>query len=504
MQQHKYYQWILLFALSLMAFLINVDYTAVNLALLPIARDFHVSLTVLQWLLTAYVLAWAIIVIPAGKYSDNFPKSRCCAFGLVLFLIASLLAGVANNVVVLIIARILQGISAALYVPAMYSLIYLHFAEQKRGKAIGIMSLGVGAGLVCGPALSGILLSLFSWRSIFFINIPIALIALIIIAADKQIEPLPQDKQVPNRIGSFLLGFALLDIIYLLGIWQTWQFHVIVCSILFVMAIVALIAFIYWQKTSVMPLIPLSLFANLSFIAIIVGMLLEQYAFSAIMVATGLYLQKVMLLTPLKCGLFYLYFTTVFGVIAALGGAWVDKAGLKLPIILGLALLCSSVVIFALFANSMNWLWLCIIFVMIGIGMGLAFAGLNTGIVKVVAVQEIGVATSVFIMSALLGNALGVSFTTMIYEKTSLLNLLHSLQSNYILSQSQLSQLASYIENIGAQIKLDSFDLSSQQNILHYTTSALSHGVSYTMLTTALVCLLAMLCCSLLRHNTNK
>ena len=364
----------------------------------------------------ASILAWAVLVIPAGKYIDRYQKKNVCLIGLTIFLLASLLAGTTHSTDMLIFSRILQGIGGAIYVPTLYALIYIHFAEHERGVAIGLMSIGVGLGLATGPVLGGILLTYFNWHSIFLINLPIGLIALLILLNDKNKEQAQQSITPVCILSTLLLGISTIITIYLLSQWQTWSQHNDIYSLLVLLAMATFTVFLIIQNKSSTPLIPLTLFNNLSFSACIIGILLEQYGFSTIIVTSGLYLQKILQFTAMQSCVIYLSLTIIFGFIAAIGGVWVDRVGIKKPTVIGLSLISVGSILFVI-ASSVNYLWLvCVIFILLGVGMGLAFAGLNTGIVKVVAQEKVGIATGVFLMFALLGNSFGVTITTMIYE----------------------------------------------------------------------------------------
>lgn len=441
------YRWVVLVALSLIVFIINVDYTAVNLALIPVAAELQADINIIQWVLSGYVLAWAVCVIPAGNFSDRYSKKYFCLVGLSLFLLASLLAGLANSANLLIAARILQGMAGAIYVPSIYALIYLNFTEHERGRAIGMMSLGVGAGMAVGPFVGGVLLSVFNWRSIFFINIPIGLIALAIIYASKKDEVAVNNHRVSS--------------------------------------------------------IPLQLFRNLPFLGVVIGILLEQFGFSAIIVSIGLFLQKVMQFSVLKSSLVYLALTIIFGIIAAASGPWIDRAGLRIPVTAGLFLLSLGSFLFILLsAASPMWL-ICLIFIILGVGMGLAFSGLNTGIVKTVAGEYIGIASSVFLLCALLGNTFGVFLTTLMDQHASLSYLLHVVTGQqFIANTMQIQQLANYIANIGAQgHNLSAFSHGLQKLVIINTVPALNAGIIEAMLLNAIICLIAMFTCARLLNK---
>lgn len=491
----------LLITLSTMMLLINVDYTAVNLALIAMARDLQTDLNSIQWVLSAYVFAWAILVIPAGEYTNRFSKNHLCLAGLSLFLLASLLASMANSSTQLILARILQGAAGALYVPAMYAMIHLYVAEQRRGFAIGMMSLGVGLGLAIGPVLGGFLLTLWGWRSIFLINLPVGCIALFIIYHYKKQEEIPAQKKPINFLSVILLSTSLMTTLYLLSHWQT--SFLLSRLALIAMSIISLYAFIVQQNRLKFPLIPLTIFKNTAYSGCLFGILLEQYAFSTIIVATGLYLQKVLLLSPLSSCLVYLALTSVFGIIAVVGGTWVDRLGIRKPIISGLLLLSLGSLVFAVLSTTNSFSLLCVMLLMLGIGMGLAFSGLNAGIVKVVASESIGIASSIFVTFALLGNTFGVTLTTLIYQQVSFNKLLISLQNaGFTLAKTQIQQLMQYIANIGNKVPgLTQFNSDIQLIITQKIMVCLNQGVNYAMLANGFICLAAFFICSALIKN---
>jgi EmrB/QacA subfamily drug resistance transporter len=402
-----------------MAFIINVDYTAINLALTPVMTELHSNLNSMQWVLSGYVLAWSIFVIPAGKYADYYGKKRLCLIGIALFLLASLIAGCAMSPGILILARVFQGVAAAIYVPTLYALIYLNFAENERGKAIGLMSLAVGLGMAIGPLMGGLFVSWFSWRYIFFVNIPIGLIALFIIYKSKSAELLQASITKISKRSLILLSLIIVIILYSLSQWQLWPTHGFLYSGLALVALLAFVYFVLLQQKISNPLIPLKLFSNVAFLGCIIGIFIEQYGFSSIIIATGMYLQKILQLSALKCSAIYLSLTALFGIVAVIGGRWVDRVGIRLPTVLGLTIMAiGSAIFMSLTANS-SLAFVCMVFSILGIGMGLAFSGLNTGIVKTVSEVNIGIASSTFLMFALLGNSFGVTLTTMIYERAS-------------------------------------------------------------------------------------
>lgn len=498
-------RWQLLFAFSLILFIINIDYTAVNLALIPIATDLKANLNTIQWVLSGYMLGWVLLVIPGGKYADCLDKKFLYLLGLGLFLLASILAGLAFSPTMLITARILQGIAGGIYIPTVYALIYVIFAEQERGRAIGLLSLGVGLGMALGPFLGGVILSLINWRCIFFINIPIGLVAWWIVYRSQKIKTtVTGNHSAFSKLSVTMFGLSIALILYLLSVWQNWTQQPLFSFSLLISFIVILGLFLLMQWKTKNPLFPLVLFRNRFFMGTIIGILLEQYIFSTVMVSSGLYLQKVLHFSSFQSSLIYLFLSLIFGFIAVISGPWIDRIGLKKPTMIGFLVLALGSLGFIYLSES-SLLWTVgIIFFTLGAGMGFAFAALNSGVVKTVEAEHIGIASSLFLVCALMGNALGVTFTTISYQFFGLKALLANVEGTG-LSIGQVQQLSHFISDVGTKTpSLNLFDATLQSLIIDTGTKALTFGIAHAMLISFLLSILGFLSCIILWKQKSK
>lgn len=423
------YRWLLLFAISLTAFLINVDYTALSLAIVPITSEFRTYLTTSELLLSSYVISWAIIIIPISKFCEIFSKKNVCLVGLALFLFGSIFGACSQSIYQLIFARIIQGTSGAIYLPTLYSMIYLYFSEQERGRAIGIMSLGIGLGLAIGPFLGGFLLHYYSWRAIFWLNVPIVSFAISVFSAVKSQEKLENKNFQFYLSSTILLGISLVLIIHLLQQWRYWfDFHFYYLTE-FSIVILTMLAFIGLQVILKNPLIPLKLFENRSYLACCIGIFLEQYGFASCIIGLSFYFQKVLSYSAYQASLMFLSMTSIFGFFAAYGGVWIDRKGVKSPTLLGLILMAMSSILFSFFTVNPSLFLLNLNLILYGIGMGLAFVGLNSGLTITASKNQINLASSLFVMTSLIGNSLGIALSTLIFEYSSakyLLTYLHN------------------------------------------------------------------------------
>lgn len=483
----------LLFAVALMALMVNVDYTAVNLSLVTIAHHLHSNLNTIQWALSGYMLAWAALIIPAGKQIDSYGQKRMCLIGISLFLFGSVLAGISYNSGLFIIARIIQGISGAIYIPTLYALIFKHFPKQKLGFAMGLLSVGVGFGMAIGPTFGGIVLHYFGWRWIFFINIPIALIALFIINYYSDPDGQNNSEQKLDNIGSIILAGCIVILMFSLSKISSWGIGSPNFIITITTSILLFLCLVLRQHKRKRELtIPFHLFSNRSYTAIVFAFFLEQYAFSASMVLIALFLQKVLGISVLKASAMFLALNLLFGMISPLGGRIVDRVGVKWPAFLGLFMLAIGFIGFSQLTFSSSYGFIYLNLVIIGLGMGIAFSSLNSGMVKTIKESESGIASSIFLLFALLGNTCGVVISMLIYQSIAVAGLMHALLKTMQLSSQQATQLQNIVNYIGEQTyDLSAFTNPAQQKIISLIPSILNAGIANAFLITAMVALVA-------------
>ncbi|HBN22064.1 MAG TPA: hypothetical protein DD412_02350, partial [Holosporales bacterium] len=254
--------YLVLCAMMILILLINVDYTAVNIALLPISKDSGADLNTLQWLLSGYVLAWATLVIPAGQMADIYGKRRLLLWGVSVFALASLLCGILTSAPLLIFARVLQGFGGALFVPPLYALVFECFPEKSRGFAIGMLGVGAAIGLAIGPSFGGYILANFGWRWIFLINGPLCLITITMIMLCVAKEPKRISDGKVDTQGGLLLGVALMGFMYALNQSEVWGLKDPALWGIIAFSLSLLVLFIKTSKTKENRLIPEGLFSN--------------------------------------------------------------------------------------------------------------------------------------------------------------------------------------------------------------------------------------------------
>ncbi len=488
----KFNGWLLL-SIGLAAFLLNVDYTAVNLALVNISHSLNTSLTQVRWLLSGYMLVWAVIVVPMGKVLDRLGPRKMFVTGLGIFLIGSLVTGVAPNIEVCIAGRIIQGMAGAFYGPACYALIHRYIPENKVGAAMGFLSLGVGFGMAVGPSFGGVILTYLGWRWIFLINVPLSLFALLIAYFATQRETADCSVTKPDMLSSSLLGVFVLILVYSMGNWSahgaaTW--HLVMLALGFL----ALVWFILRQAKIKSPLMPLRIFSNKAYSAVISVMFIQQFAFSSSMVVIALYLQKVLGFSALIASAMFLALNLLFGIIAPIGGRIVDRHGIRMLSAISLLGLALGFIAFACLGSAPSLWLILVVLAFIGLVMGLAFSALNSGVVIVATQDVVGISMGLFMLLALLGNVVAVTVATMIYIHHSAIHLVNALSQS--LTSIQLSTLKGFIAHMSTQVsQLQYFSSADKASIARHLPMALNSGVQMVMFVAAGLLIPASVAC---------
>ena len=404
--------WFILVAMMILILLINVDYTAVNIAMVSISYEINEDLNTLQWLLSAYILTWAASVIPAGQMADIYGKRRMLLWGVSIFMIASILCGFISTAPLLIGARILQGFGGALFVPPLYALVFENFPQNKQGFAIGMLGVGAGIGLAIGPSFGGIILETLGWRWIFLINGPLCLFVLSIIWFFAHKDKKAHSQATVDVMGSLLLGGALAIGIFALNQTEVWGITDFRLLSLLGVSIGFALLFGLVSRKKVHPLIPKGLFRNIPFVGTMVGFSIYSFGFSVVLVMVGLFLQNVQGYDAYTAGIIFLAMTVATGVLSPFGGKMSDHMDPRIPICGGLGLVVVAFTMASFFSASSSLSYVISVLFLMGLGMGLSFPALNATMMKTVDSSILSTASGTFIMGCCTANTLGVVVST--------------------------------------------------------------------------------------------
>ncbi|MFG2357748.1 MFS transporter [Streptomyces sp. NPDC048521] len=329
--------WLTLLTVAVGVMMVALDGTIVAIANPAIAKDLHASFSDVQWITNAYFLALAVTLITAGKLGDRFGHRQTFLVGVVGFAVASGAIGLSNSIAVVVTFRVFQGLFGALLMPAALGLLRATFPAEKLNMAIGIWGMVIGASTAGGPILGGVLVEHVNWQSVFFINVPVGVLALVLgllILLDHRAENAPRSFDVP---GIALLSGAMFCLVWALikapawgwGDGRTWLF--------IVGSVVLFGLFALWETKVAEPLIPLGLFRSVPLSAGVVLMVLMAIAFLGGLFFVTFYLQNVHGMSPIDAGLHLLPLTGMMIVGSPLAGAGITKLGPRVPLAGGMA-----------------------------------------------------------------------------------------------------------------------------------------------------------------------
>ncbi|WP_158863234.1 DHA2 family efflux MFS transporter permease subunit [Leifsonia sp. AG29] len=411
--------WLAIIAASLPMFMATLDNLVVTSALPVIARDLSASIEQLQWVVNAYTLSFATLMLMAVALGDRLGRRSVFFAGAIIFTAASAASALATEPWMLIAARAVQGAGAAALLPLSLTLLAGSVSERLRPAAIGIWGGISGLGVALGPLIGGAVVQGWNWQAIFWLNVPLGVIAvpLILFALPNSFG----DRVRADIVGLLLAAPGVLGIVYgiVRGNDAGWDSAEVLLSL--AAGSVLLIAFVFWEARATAPLLPLRLFRDRSFtVANLVGVTFSFGIFGAVFILIQ-FLQVVQGHTPLEAGVMTMPWTLAPMVVAPLTGLVSSRTGTRLPIVVGLVLLAFSMGwIAATLSATVPYSELWPPFLLAGIGMGLVFAPSSTAVLANMrpadhakasgtnsTLREVGVALGVAVLTAVFTGAGG-------------------------------------------------------------------------------------------------
>jgi EmrB/QacA subfamily drug resistance transporter len=403
-------RWTVLAVLCLSLLAVVIDGTIVNTALPTLARDLDASTSDLQWIVDAYTLAFAGLLLVAGAAGDRYGRHRALAGGLVVFGAASALAAVSQNAEQLIGARALMGVGAAFVMPATLSILSDVFRADPAGraKAIGIWSGVSGLGVAIGPSAGGLLLAHLPWGSIFLVNLPVVVLAL---ALGRRFVPVSRAASPPalDLVGAALSVAGLGAVTYAVieGPANGWTSG---ATLVPAAAGIALLgAFAGWERRQAQPMLDVRLFANLRFTAASLSVTTVFFTlFGALFLLTQI-LQLVLGWSTVKAGLGALPFAVTVGVTSPLAAELAKRVGTKIPVVAGLLLMAAGLAHMGGATVDSGYGHFVVATVLMAAGMGLAMAPATESIMGALPPEQAGVGSAVNDTTREIGGVMGVA-----------------------------------------------------------------------------------------------
>lgn len=401
--------WLTLIAVALGVMMVGLDATVVSIANPAIAKDLGASLSGLQWVTNAYLLALAVTLIPAGKIADRFGRKRTFLAGVVGFAVSSVLIGLSGGLGMVIFWRVVQGFAGALLQPASLALLRNTFPAERLNAAIGIWGSTVGISIAGGPIVAGLLVENVNWESVFFLNAPLGVVALLVglwVIRESRDEEAAGSFDLP---GVALLTGALFALVW--GLIKAGEngFGDAVPLVSFAAAVVLFAAFVWNELRAENPLLPLGLFRSVSLSAATGLIVLGFFGMFGTIFFITLYLQQVHGMSPVDAGVRMLPMTGVFIVASPVAGALTSRFGPRVPLVLGMAFTATA--LFGLSRIGVDapyvqlWPW----FVLVGLAFGMVIVAGTEAIVGNAPAHLAGVAGGLQQTAAQVGGVLGTS-----------------------------------------------------------------------------------------------
>lgn len=434
-------RWVALGVLCLSLVLVVLDNTVLNVALPTLVRELGASTTQLQWMVDAYVIVFAGLLLTAGALGDRFGRRRALQAGLVVFAVASGLAAVSGSAAQLIGARAVMGLGAAFVMPATLSLITNLFSDPtERARAIAIWAGMAGIGVALGPVVGGWMLESFWWGSVFLLNLPVVAIAIV---AGRMLLPESRNETSPRLdvVGALLsiAGIAALLWAIIEAPQLGWTDPITLAS--FGAAAVLMVVFALWERRVDDPMLDVGFFRDRRFSAASGSIALVFFAlFGSFFLFTQL-LQFVMGYSALQAGLRLLPISLVLGAVSPISARLVERVGTKIVVTSGLAIVAVGLAITSTFAVGSSYGDLLTGMLILALGMGLTMAPATESIMGSLPQDKAGVGSAVNDTTRELGGALGVAVLGSL------------LASGYASSLAKANSVTALPEGVGALVQ---------------------------------------------------
>ncbi|WP_411680798.1 MFS transporter [Clostridium thailandense] len=413
-------RWIILVVVLLGTLMATLDSSIVNVALPYMASELSVGLDTIQWVVTSYLIVISAFVLIFGRIADTIGKSLVYQYGFLLFTFGSLLCGISKTVGFLVISRIIQAVGAAMTMSSNQGIIAATFPQNERGRALGLSATTVAVGTMLGPPIGGIMVELFSWQSIFLINIPIGILGYL---AGRKVLP-REEKRLGDT--SFDMKGAVVFIIFIVSLFWAmlsgeklgWSNHLIFSSA--AISLISMVLFYFIEKNTTRPMLEFSMFENKLFDLSIFCAFVSFVAIFCNNIIQPFYLEYIMNINPAKAGMLMMIFPISAGSIAPVSGYLSDKIGSEILTILGLFFTTTGLILVGFLNTNSTYFDIVIRVAILGLGNGLFQSPNNAIVMSLVPRDKLGIAGSINALVRNMGMVFGIAFSVaLLYNRMS-------------------------------------------------------------------------------------
>ena len=404
---------------SMSLFMVGLDVTAVNVALPSIGEQMDASLSWLQWTVSAYTVVMASLLLFSGSMADRLGRKRTLVMGLSVFSVASLLCSLAPSVELLVVFRVLQGVGASMLNPVAMSIITNTFTDpRERAQAVGVWGAVFGASMALGPIVGGALVSFAGWQSIFLMNIPLGLAAMMLTLRFVPESKAPRPRRF-DPVGQVLVVVLLASVTY--GIIEApnagWTSPTILVA--FGAAAIALLGLLRYEPRREQPLTDLRFFRSIPFSSSIALSVAAFASFGGFLFLNTLYLQDLRGLSPVQAGVTIVPIALMTVILSPISGRMVGRTGPRRPLVIaGIALFLACLMLVDIGPET-PFAWLIAAYLVFGIGFGFVNAPITNAAVSGMPREQAGVAAALATTSRQFGQAIGVAIVGAIVSSSA-------------------------------------------------------------------------------------
>jgi DHA2 family multidrug resistance protein len=408
--------WIII-SLMLGTFMASLDSSIVNVSLPVMQKQFKVALDDIQWVITAYMLAFCVFMPLTNWLKSKIGLYKMYLISIVVFTVGSLLCGLSGGLSALVPARILQALGGGALTPVALSMLSLAFDEKERGTVMGWWGLGVIVGPALGPTLGGLITQYLGWPYIFFVNLPFGVLAFLL--AMKYLKKVgdTRDNAPPFDLSGYLFFIVFITLFqYSVACIEKTGFSSITLYITFAISLLCLFGFIKTDVKKDNPVLNLSLFKSRAFVAGILVTVVRSVALFGGLFLLPFLLQGLMGYSELQTGLLLLPASAAVAAFMPVAGKWADKHGARYISIAGLALLVISTVQLAFLDKNSSVISIIIPMILRGVGLGFLFSPVSSAIINAAPKEHSATASSYYSLFMQIGGSIGISVLTVLYQ----------------------------------------------------------------------------------------
>jgi DHA2 family multidrug resistance protein len=508
---HPSYRWFVLANVMIGTFMAVLDVTIVNVGLTKMMAAFGIGVDKIEWVLTAYLLVFAVVLPSSGWIADHFGYKKSYIFGLFLFTSGSLFCSFSVNENMLILFRIVQGAGAGFIMPVGMAIVTREFPPEKRGMALGFWGIAAASSVSLGPMFGGYLIDTFSWHAIFDVNVPIGIIAMavsVFILREYTIEETRKFDIVGFISMTLFLVFLLLALSDGNASWNTggWTSDFILSC--FFISFVSFVIFITTELTVKHPIIDIRILKNRNFGITNIMLFIFGLAFFGNAFLLPLYLQNSLGYTALQAGLVFFPVGIIQAIMSPVAGWLTDKLNPKIPIFIGITLTFFSMYLYKDLSLTSEYNQILFPLIVRGFGLGFMFIPLSTIAINDIPRERIAQATGLFNTIRQIGGSFGVAIlgtllTQRVIYHTTMYS--QSVDKNSAAFKHVLYGLSHYVQNAVGATGSEAMVKANALIARNLTGQAFVHGITDDFLVGAIITLFILIPLFFLKyHKKNK